>query len=167
MKFNKCENCGKNEISFHFKSNVNGVVTERHLCSECAAKLGYAGMGAAGLPGMLGGIFNDFFGTERGMQPQGGFGMMIPAFVVPGLEVKGSVPVWQPRPEMDDPGVAPPQTSLDGDLREKLEINKMRARMQKAASDEDFETAARLRDKIREMESAYALRKRGDGGNEI
>jgi protein arginine kinase activator len=165
MKFNKCENCGKNEISFHFKSNVNGVVTERHLCSECAAKLGYGDMGAAGLGGLLGGIFNDFFGMERGVQPHGGFGMMIPAFVMPGFEVKGP-PAWQPRPEMDDPGVAPPQTSLDSDLREKLELNKMRAQMQKAAQREDFEAAAQIRDKIKEMEGAYALKK-GDAVNEI
>mgnify|MGYP000778584824 CR=1 FL=1 len=36
----KCENCGKNEVTFIYQSNINGQVTEKHLCSECAEKLG-------------------------------------------------------------------------------------------------------------------------------
>jgi len=37
----KCQECGKNEVNFHYSSNVNGCVTETHLCSDCAAKSGY------------------------------------------------------------------------------------------------------------------------------
>ena len=37
----KCENCGKNEVTFVYQSNVNGQVEEKHLCSDCAEKLGY------------------------------------------------------------------------------------------------------------------------------
>ena len=37
----KCENCGKNEVTFVYQSSVNGNVTEKHLCAECAEKLGY------------------------------------------------------------------------------------------------------------------------------
>ena len=37
----KCEHCGKNEVTFMYRSSVNGNVTERHLCGECAEKLGY------------------------------------------------------------------------------------------------------------------------------
>ena len=35
-----CENCGKNEATFHYKSNINGEKTESHLCADCVAKLG-------------------------------------------------------------------------------------------------------------------------------
>ena len=38
----KCDNCGKNEVTFVYQSNVNGNVTERHLCTDCAEKLGYS-----------------------------------------------------------------------------------------------------------------------------
>ena len=38
----KCEHCGKNEATFYYKSNINGNVTEHHLCSDCARELGYA-----------------------------------------------------------------------------------------------------------------------------
>lgn len=36
-----CENCGKNTATTHIKHTVNGVKTEKHLCTACAAKLGY------------------------------------------------------------------------------------------------------------------------------
>lgn len=37
-----CQNCGKREATFHYKSNDNGHISERHLCSECAKKEGYS-----------------------------------------------------------------------------------------------------------------------------
>ena len=39
----KCDRCGKNEATFHYKTNINGRVTEAHLCSDCARAMGYAG----------------------------------------------------------------------------------------------------------------------------
>lgn len=30
----KCENCGKNEVTFVYQSNINGKVEERHLCGH-------------------------------------------------------------------------------------------------------------------------------------
>ena len=32
-----CQNCGNHEADFHFNSNINGDITELHLCSECAS----------------------------------------------------------------------------------------------------------------------------------
>ena len=37
----KCENCGKNEVSFIYRSNTNGKSEEKHLCHACAEQLGY------------------------------------------------------------------------------------------------------------------------------
>lgn len=31
-----CEKCGKQEATYHSTVNLNGVVTESHLCSDCA-----------------------------------------------------------------------------------------------------------------------------------
>ena len=36
----KCENCGKNEVSFVYRSSINGRTEEHHLCQACAEKLG-------------------------------------------------------------------------------------------------------------------------------
>ena len=37
----KCENCGKNEANFVYRSSINGRTEEHHLCQACAEKLGY------------------------------------------------------------------------------------------------------------------------------
>ena len=38
-----CENCNENEATFHYTEVVNGIMTQHHLCSECAAKMGLTG----------------------------------------------------------------------------------------------------------------------------
>ncbi len=35
----KCTNCGMNNASYHYRYNINGKVTEAHLCPDCAAKM--------------------------------------------------------------------------------------------------------------------------------
>ncbi len=35
-----CEQCGQSEAVRHYRSNVNGVTREAHLCAACAAELG-------------------------------------------------------------------------------------------------------------------------------
>lgn len=35
-----CDNCNENEASIHYTEVVNGVRSEHHLCSDCAAKMG-------------------------------------------------------------------------------------------------------------------------------
>lgn len=36
----KCQHCNHNEATTHIKKNVNGNVSEMHLCSDCARELG-------------------------------------------------------------------------------------------------------------------------------
>ena len=33
-----CDDCKKNEASFHYKESINNVFNEIHLCHECAKK---------------------------------------------------------------------------------------------------------------------------------
>lgn len=39
-----CQSCQKKQANTHIKTIVNGDLTEMNLCSECAAKLGYGNM---------------------------------------------------------------------------------------------------------------------------
>ncbi len=48
-----CEKCGKNTATTHIRSVVNGVIREQNLCSHCAAEKGYNNIGHNGLAGML------------------------------------------------------------------------------------------------------------------
>lgn len=56
-----CQNCGKNEATTHIKRVVNGDTTETHLCAECAQHLGYGDMFSG-----FGLNLDDFFGNFLG-----------------------------------------------------------------------------------------------------
>ena len=68
----KCENCGKNEVSFVYRSSINGRTEEHHLCQACAEKLGYTQKLFNRRPSMRDSFFgnDDFFGD---FHPGAGF----------------------------------------------------------------------------------------------
>lgn len=56
-----CQNCGKKEATSHFKRIINGEKTESHLCADCAASMGYDTMFSSfGLS--FGDLFSSFLG---------------------------------------------------------------------------------------------------------
>ena len=59
----KCEKCGINEATTHIHSVINGVVREYNLCSSCAAQNGYSATTHNSLAGMLASMFGDFVNT--------------------------------------------------------------------------------------------------------
>ncbi len=56
-----CQNCGKNEATTHIRQVVNGDTTQMHLCTECAQHLGYGDMFSG-----FGLNLDDFFGGFLG-----------------------------------------------------------------------------------------------------
>jgi len=198
----KCQECGKNEVNFHYSSNVNGCVTETHLCSDCAAKSGYdleqiIDFGQVFDIGQSLGLGNIFGGSNPpglfppGMIPPGlfpvqsGIGGFTPV-TIPVMRTNTLLPfALQPYMGMDaTPSRATPSREnsfrasntrnanavreRDGtcscgcgksasgekkaerneEMSRKRELNmQMRAAIEK----EDFEQAAKLRDKIREL----------------
>ena len=150
----KCENCGKNEVTFVYQSNVNGHVTEKHLCSECAEKLGYTQKLAAHSRSMMqnffnGGLFEDFFTPfpsllSRGMQmledPFDDFFADMPALGAP-AEQEAQKPQDTLLEEQDQ-----------SEISKTRELNALRLEMQKAVNEENFERAAELRDQIHSLE---------------
>lgn len=149
----KCENCGKNEVAFVYQSNVNGHVTEKHLCADCAAKLGYTQRFAAQSQRMMqsfdnlfnssffGGSLLDSFRTGA-LSPMAGlfddFFADMPALGAPAGQ--------EPRPEAL---VEPEEQSRIGQQREK---NALQRELQEAVANENYERAAELRDQIRALE---------------
>lgn len=155
----KCENCGKNEVTFVYQSNVNGHVTEKHLCADCAEKLGYTQRLAAHSQRMMqnflgGGLFDDFFtpfpsllGRMNRMleDPFDDFFTDMPALGAPAEQAQ-----------------AQPPKAQDGLLEQKeqeavsrtRQLNALRLEMQRAVQEENFERAAELRDQIHSMEQA-------------
>lgn len=145
----KCEHCGKNEVTFLYRSSVNGRVTEKHLCAGCAEKLGYTQKLAAHSQRMMR-SFEDFFTPfpsllGRGMRmledPFDDFFADMPALGAP-AEPEA------PQKSQD--------TLLNGEEQDRISktrrLNALRLEMQKAVQEENFERAAELRDQIRSME---------------
>lgn len=134
----KCEHCGKKEATFYFKSNINGKVTQVHLCQDCAEKLGYAQSVQRSMQPMR--LFEeDFF-----LHP---FSMLEPFFGTRMLT------------EFPEPGKSEEETKQPGlvdeerqeILRAQRKRNALQAQMKTAIETENFEEAARLRDEIKQL----------------
>lgn len=54
-----CEKCNKNQATTHIKTVVNGILTEHNLCSRCAAEEGYTGFPSNSLAGLISSMFGD------------------------------------------------------------------------------------------------------------
>lgn len=151
----KCEHCGKNEVTFVYRSNINGKVTEKHLCGECAEQLGYARSVADHSRRMMR-SFDSFFPRS-----------MLDDFFAPMPSLMGRV--WEDPfedffAEMPALGTAPAEKTQEPkqeDLvsREEQErfsrmrqINALRHEMRKAVRKEEFERAAELRDQLHALE---------------
>ena len=158
----KCENCGKNEVTFVYQSNINGKVTEKHLCSECAEKLGYTQKLAAHSRSMMqnffgnsmfgGGFFDDFFSPMPSLMgrmledPFDDFFADMPAL--------SAAPVQQEQTnqKQQDDLVGKEDQSRFAYLRQ---MNALRMEMKKAVHQENFERAAELRDQIHRLEAEH------------
>lgn len=62
----KCEKCGKFEATTHIRSVINGVVREYNLCQSCAESEGYSSVGHNSLAGMLASMFGEFSPSAMG-----------------------------------------------------------------------------------------------------
>ena len=154
----KCQKCGKNEVNFHYSSNINGCVTESHLCSECAATEGYDMDSLFDTGGLFGvsDMFSDFFPIfGRSAFMPAAMQLMSPAVFYPrtarlvarprtqnyggscgcGCGTEGS------KPDTDD-------IKADEAMIKRRELN---MELQAAIKSEDFEKAAQLRDQIKGM----------------
>ncbi len=60
-----CENCGKNTATAYIKRIINGVATQKHLCSDCAAKYGFSGFAGGGIANMLSSMFGDIVNENQ------------------------------------------------------------------------------------------------------
>ena len=162
----KCENCGKNEVTFVYQSTINGHVEEKHLCSECAEKLGYTQrinahsqrmmqnfFGRGSLFGSS--FFNDFFSPSlmgRMLEdPFDDFFADMPAL--------SAAPARQQETKKEEDLVEKEEQSRFSYLRQ---LNALKVEMKKAVHQENFERAAELRDQIHKLEADHKEQKSGE-----
>ena len=148
----KCENCGRNEANFIYRSSINGRTEEHHLCQACAEKLGYTQRFFSKRPSMLDSFFgNDaFFGSTPSLMgrmlesPFDDFFDTMPAI--------GAAPVQEVKEEKKDDLMSHEEQSRFSYLRQ---LNALKLEQKKAIHEENFERAAQLRDEIHKLEEAH------------
>lgn len=161
----KCENCGKNEVTFVYQSNINGQVTEKHLCADCAQKLGYTQKIAAHSQRMMqnffGGslfgdsFFDDFFTPMPSLMGRGNWMLEDPFDdFFADMPALSAAPRQrnEKQPENKEDLV---DQSEQGRFAHMRQMNALRMEMKKAVHQENFERAAELRDQIKSLEAEY------------
>ena len=145
-----CQDCGKREVNFHYTSNINGCVTETHLCSECAAKSGYN----------IGKLFDQSSIFDRFFPLINRRGSFLPAAlpitgvnrVLPSVTNQRIGEVAQKSACDCGCPTSTAYTKADGVDDEMRKRRELYMEMNIAAENENFEKAAELRDKLKNME---------------
>lgn len=159
----KCEHCGKNEVTFVYQSNLNGKVSEKHLCGECAEQMGYLKHITARSQRMMRSLFDDhFFGgslLDDFFAPMpslmGRMNRMLESpfddfFAdMPALNFHGDAKAEQPQQKQEELVSPEEQNGFSNERK----LNALRVEMKQAVEQEKFERAAELRDQIRAMEA--------------
>ena len=156
----KCTNCGENSASFHYKSNVNGKVTELHLCADCAKELGYIG-NTPNTNDYFSSMLQGFFGQSPVLRTE----LRCPLCGATARDIEktgkvGCASCYSTFSELLDPyirrihgacehnGKLP--KSADVKHRARRELKKLQKELDEAVDRQDFERAVILRDKIKE-----------------
>jgi protein arginine kinase activator len=163
-----CQNCGKNEATTHIKRVVNGETAETHLCPSCAEHLGYGDMFSGfgfNLDGFFSGLLGEnlpLLGAEREEKcPKCGYTFSDIAKsgklgcadcyrkfydkLLPSLQrIHGKIK------HTGKQAMIPVQVNTEPKINP---VAKLKEDLQKAIEEQNFEQAAVLRDRIKEMEA--------------
>jgi len=163
-----CQRCNSQEATVHLTKIVNGEKNELYLCEECARETGqipFAGNDPFSFQNFLTGILGTSIGTYESYRNEicETCGLNYKDFTQKGLF--GCADCYETFSSRLDPllkrihgmnshnGKVPKRTG--GNLRIKKEIEELRQELQQAVESENFERAAELRDKIRELEDNF------------
>ena len=142
----KCDRCGKNDATFYYKSNINGRVTETHLCNDCARAMGYTGSVQSRMGSWLD---DDWFDRPfRMLEPFfGGFGSrMLTEFPQP-VDVLEQAQSAEPDGRAEE--LLPHDEAMSLALERKR--NALQTQLHNAVEEERYEDAARLRDELKSL----------------
>ncbi|MBE6872156.1 MAG: hypothetical protein E7491_09460 [Ruminococcaceae bacterium] len=162
-----CQKCNKNEATGIIKQTINGKTTEMHLCAQCMQQMGFLNMGNLAESLDIGKIFGGLFNmmpsaqiTAANVRKCKMCGATLHDFVKEGKAgcpacyeefAQGVLPVIQRiHGNVQHKGKIP--RSAGGEISKKRELKELKLQLTKAISEQEFEKAAQLRDRIREIE---------------
>lgn len=164
----KCQKCNKNEATTHYTQIINGKKTEYYLCEDCAdineETAGLKSTFDDDFENFFSGFFgNHFFGQPDYFETTNDVckvcKMSFDEFLNTGrlgcshcYEAFASRllnPLKQIHGRAEHTGKIP--SRMGGELKKKREIEKLEAELKDAVGTQNFEEAARLRDKIKDL----------------
>ena len=181
-----CQNCGKNEVTFRYTQVINGVKKELNLCDNCARELGLKDLNFSmpiSFSSFLGDFFNDysdtllpsFMGTQvtkcktcgesfDEFLNSGEFGCsncydLFEDRITPILKnLQGSTKHTGRGYKKILSKISENETNKVA-KKEENEVTKLQKELQKAIKTENYEEAAKIRDKIKELEGSKKEKK--------
>ena len=164
----KCQRCNKNEATMHYTQIINGKKTEYFLCGECAEKNEEFGSLKIGFDKEFDNFLSGFFGNSYKPQKDylgsaparcGCCSMTFDEFLKTGrlgcsecyetFSESLIRPLKQIQGSHQHTGKVPER--MGGELKKTRKIEKLEAELNQAVAEQNFERAAELRDKIRDM----------------
>jgi len=172
-----CDECGIRPATIRLTTIVNGEKRDRNLCSECLARSQHFKQDFSTLAGRLNGLLDALkSGIAKSEESVPDISCSRCGTTYEQFRKTGLLGCAQCYNDFREPleammsrthgrtqhaGRAP--GSADQSLSVKLKIEKLRQDLSKAISEEEYETAAELRDEIRKLEAAL---RREDGIHE-
>lgn len=157
-----CNECGKNNASVHVTKIYNGVKTEYHLCEECAKKQQSLFNTSFSMENLFNGMLNDAFGTVHTSRSGcATCGMTFDEFRDLGkFGCTDCIATFKPRlmPVIKniqgyDTHVGKIPRKAGGKLKIEKDLDMLKSQLKTYVEQEEYEKAAEIRDKIRDMEN--------------
>lgn len=176
-----CQSCGKRQAVTKIKTKINGVVSEYNLCPECAKKMGYQSSSDFYNPFLnLNSLLGSFFGVEKGMESvercpvcgasfrdiskSGKVGcaecynvfhdQLLPSVqrIHGNTHHNGKVATGTAMQVVPESNLAVTKEKPKVETAKERKINELKEQLRAAIAEQNFEQAAVLRDKIKELE---------------
>lgn len=167
----KCQKCGANNATTHVKTIINGELREYDLCSECAHKMGYTnvfGDMENEFSNFLGSFFGnvlpartqatrcEFCGSTYSDIAKSGHVGCAKCYEIFADELYPSIRRIHGNTTHCGKNSSVAEKSKQANVKTETKeekINKLKAQLESAIKEQNFELAAELRDKIKEMEA--------------
>ncbi len=163
-----CQNCNNEQATLHYKQIVNGEKREAHLCTECASKLGYDAhtfMSGSQFNIGLDSFLSNMFTQNKTVSPHSTVTCPLCGAHEADIARTGRVGCSQcytvfgellnqyiNRIHGNASHVGRFPEGLDEKRKSRLKLDSLRADMQRAVESQEYEKAAEIRDKIKELE---------------
>lgn len=157
-----CNECGKNEAKVHVTQIINGKKSESHLCEECAKKSQSLLNSSFTMENLFSAMLNNAFNATTYLPSKGcsKCGMTYDEFRSTGkFGCSDCIDTFKPKlmPVVKSiqgyeahTGKIPKRAG--GSYKIQKDIEKLKIQLKKSIENEEYEQAAELRDKIRQIE---------------